>query len=158
MWTMDVKAGRRVELERLYREEGNRLWWALLAYSGDRDIASDAVSEAFAQALRRGEALTSPMAWIWKAAFRVAAGELQRRNRLAPLSDEGTYEMAPAGALLAALKKLSPRQRGVIVLHDYAGYRLTEVAEILGTAGPTARVHLHRARKRLRELLEDRDE
>src|SRR5437867_3293331 len=41
MWTMEVKAGRQVELERLYREEGNRLWWALLAYSGDREVASD---------------------------------------------------------------------------------------------------------------------
>jgi DNA-directed RNA polymerase specialized sigma24 family protein len=34
--------------ERLYREEGRRLWWALVAYSGDEDVASDAVAEAFA--------------------------------------------------------------------------------------------------------------
>ena len=45
----------RQDLEVLYREHGSRLWWALVGFSGDRDIASDAESEAFAQALRRGE-------------------------------------------------------------------------------------------------------
>lgn len=37
-------------LERVYREEAPRLWRALVAYSGDPDVASDAVAEAFAQA------------------------------------------------------------------------------------------------------------
>jgi DNA-directed RNA polymerase specialized sigma24 family protein len=51
-------------VEVLYRELGKRLWWALAAFSGDRDIASDAESKAFAQALRRGEAIKDPLAWI----------------------------------------------------------------------------------------------
>jgi DNA-directed RNA polymerase specialized sigma24 family protein len=45
-------ADTRRDLETLYREHRNRLWWALVAFSGDREIASDAESEAFAQALR----------------------------------------------------------------------------------------------------------
>lgn len=52
---LDVKT--EVSLEGIYREHGNRLWWAILAYAGDREIASDAVAEAFAQALRRAEDL-----------------------------------------------------------------------------------------------------
>ena len=68
-------------LERIYREHGDRLWWAVLAFSGDREVASDAVAEAFAQALRRGEGLRDPLAWIWRVAFRVAAGELKRRRQ-----------------------------------------------------------------------------
>jgi DNA-directed RNA polymerase specialized sigma24 family protein len=39
------------ELERLYRDEGARLWRALVAFSGDREVAADAVAEAFARAL-----------------------------------------------------------------------------------------------------------
>ena len=58
----------RSDLEAVYREHGDRLWWAVLAFSGDRDVASDATSEAFAQALRRGDALREPLAWIWRAA------------------------------------------------------------------------------------------
>jgi hypothetical protein len=33
------------EIERVYREAGDRLWWAILAYTGDRELASDAVAE-----------------------------------------------------------------------------------------------------------------
>jgi hypothetical protein len=33
------------DLERLYRERGNRLWWALLAFTGDREVTNDAMAE-----------------------------------------------------------------------------------------------------------------
>jgi DNA-directed RNA polymerase specialized sigma24 family protein len=60
-------------LERLYREDGARLWRALMAFSGDREVASDAVAESFAQALGRGDDLRDPQRWVWRAAFRIAA-------------------------------------------------------------------------------------
>jgi DNA-directed RNA polymerase specialized sigma24 family protein len=41
------------ELERLYREQGDRMWRAVLAFAGDPEVAKDAVAEAFAQALSR---------------------------------------------------------------------------------------------------------
>ena len=79
-------------LEELYRANGDRLWRALLGYTGDRDIASDSVAEAFAQALRRGVAIQDPLRWIWRAAFRIAAGELKTRRWTVPgrtsVSDE----------------------------------------------------------------------
>jgi DNA-directed RNA polymerase specialized sigma24 family protein len=40
---------RSAEIERLYREGGDRMWRAVLAFAGDPEIASDAVAEAFAQ-------------------------------------------------------------------------------------------------------------
>jgi DNA-directed RNA polymerase specialized sigma24 family protein len=89
----DVIVSARQDLEVLYRENGDRLWWALVAFTGDRDIASDAESEAFAQAIRRGEAIRDPLAWIWKAAFRIAAGELKERGRQAPPLSEPSYEL-----------------------------------------------------------------
>jgi DNA-directed RNA polymerase specialized sigma24 family protein len=62
-------------LEALYRLDGGRLWRAVLMYTGDREVASDAVAEAFAQALRRDQAIRDPR-WVWRAAFRIAVGEL----------------------------------------------------------------------------------
>lgn len=44
-------------LERLYREDGERLWRAVFAYAGNRDVADDAVAEAFTQAIGRGDEL-----------------------------------------------------------------------------------------------------
>jgi len=48
------------ELERLYREQRDRMWRAVFAFAGDSEVASDAVAEAFAQALKRGVAIRSP--------------------------------------------------------------------------------------------------
>jgi RNA polymerase sigma-70 factor (ECF subfamily) len=144
--------------EALYREHAERLWRAVFASTGDREVASDAVAEAFAQCLRRGDAVRSPKAWLWRAAFRIAAGEMQRRRRPPVVEVDRAYEL-PEGpmALVRALRALPERQRAVLVLHYYADYRTREIAEILGSSAATVRVHLSRGRTRLRELLEETD-
>lgn len=142
------------DLETVYREHGSRLLRAVIAYVGNREVAIDAVSEAFAQALRRGEAIRAPLPWVWRAAFRIAAGELKRRARESGTMPELTYEMEdPTGDIVGALGQLSPMQRGSVVLHHYAGYPVKEVADILASTTPAVWVHLNRGRKRLRELL-----
>jgi RNA polymerase sigma-70 factor (ECF subfamily) len=154
-----VDSGTHAAIERLYREEGRRLWWALVAYSGDRDIASDACAEAFAQALGRTDEIRDPGAWIWKVAFRVAAGELKRRratdHRVPDVADPASQ---PAEELVALLRRLPDHQRAAIVLHYYADRSVAEIAEALGVSPATARVHLHRGRRRMKQLLEDTDD
>jgi DNA-directed RNA polymerase specialized sigma24 family protein len=146
-------------LERLYLEDGARLWRALVAFSGDREVASDAVAEAFAQALGRGDDLRDPQRWVWRAGFRIAAGELKVRRRFqAQVFDTG-YEMTePPAQLIAGLARLSPNQRAALVLHYYVGYSTKEIAGILGSSAATVRVHLSQGRKRLRRILEERDD
>src|SRR5206468_12282476 len=108
-------------LEGVYRMHGKRLWWALLAFTGDHEIASDAVSEAFAQALRGAHRIRSPEKWVWRVAFRIAAGELKERRRYGRPED-ASYELDErAQAVVSALGRLSPRQRMAVVLHYYAG-------------------------------------
>jgi DNA-directed RNA polymerase specialized sigma24 family protein len=68
-------------IERLYRERGDRIWRVVLAFSTDPEVASDAVTEALAQVLRRGDEVRDPERWIWRAAFRIAAGKLKERRR-----------------------------------------------------------------------------
>ena len=146
-------------IERLYREHGDRIWRGLLAFAGDPEVASDAVAEAFAQVLRRGAEVRDPERWVWRTAFRVAAGELKRRRRSDVLTTEGSYEMeVPARDLIVALGALSERQRASVVLHDGAGYPAREVARIVGSTEAAVRVHLMRGRRRLRELLKDDDD
>lgn len=145
-------------LERLYREQGDRMWRAALAFAGDPEVASDAVAEAFAQALRRGDAIRDAERWVWRTIFRVAAGELKARARTVPLERKGAYEMEePARELVAALARLSERQRAAVVLHHAAGYPVREVASIIGSTPAAVKVHLLRGRRRLRELLKETD-
>ena len=146
------------ELERLYREQRDRMWRAVFAFAGDREVASDAVAEAFTQALRRGAAVRSPERWVWRAAFRIAAGELKRGRaetlELPDVADPADDMDDRATDLVAALRTLPHKQRAAIVLHHTMGYPAKDIAAIIGTTAPGVHVHLSRARKRLRELLE----
>jgi RNA polymerase sigma-70 factor, ECF subfamily len=146
------------QLGELYRSEGPAMWRALLAFTGNEAVAEDALSEAFAQALARGDALREPARWIWRVAFRVAAGELQERRRGQPLELEPSYELPESiDHVIAALGQLSPNQRLTVVLHDYADRPVAEVAATIGASRATVHVHLSKGRKRLRDLLEDDD-
>jgi RNA polymerase sigma-70 factor (ECF subfamily) len=148
------------QIERLYRERGDRIWRGLLAFAGDPEVASDAVAEAFAQVLRRGEEVRDPERWVWRAAFRIAAGELKDRRRTVETTTAiESYEMEePARDLVVALGSLSERQRASVILHDAAGYSAREVAKIVGSTEAAVRVHLMRARRRLQELLKHDDD
>jgi RNA polymerase sigma-70 factor (ECF subfamily) len=143
-------------LEGVYRDEASRLWRSLVAYSGDREIASDAVAEAFAQALRGGAAIREPDRWVWKVAFRVASGELKARDRIGEEAPELSYEMPDdALAMTALLRRLPTKQRAAVVLHYYADLPNERIAQVLGITTATVRVHLSQGRKRLKQLLEE---
>jgi RNA polymerase sigma-70 factor (ECF subfamily) len=144
------------EIERVYREQGDRLYYAVLGYTGDREVAREAVAEAFARAINSMDSIRTPVPWVWRVAFRVARDELRRRGRQVPLRDSVVSAPEPPD-LMEALAQLSDRQRASIVLHYYAGYSLDEIAEILGTRKGTIGTHLHRGRARLEQLLEVRD-
>lgn len=149
---------REQEVERLYRTEGGKLWRAVMAYCGDPEVASDAVSEAFAQVLSRGTAVRDPRSWLWRSTFRIAAGELQKGRRTIDSFSDVTYEMPePISDVLLALRTLSPKQRAAVILHDYADLPTSDVARILGVGQATVRVHVSKGRRRLRRLLEEHD-
>ena len=145
-------------VEAVYSEHGPRLYRSLLAYAGDIHIAEDAMAEAFAQALRRGDELRDPERWIWRAAYRIAAGALKERRQNPVASLEESYELPDApGWVMEALEKLPERQRACVVLHYYADLRVRDVAHALGTTTPAVKVALMRARRQLRTLLETSD-
>lgn len=55
--------------------------------------------------------------------------------------------------LVTALKKLTPRDVALVTMTALDGYRVNEVAALLGLTEGNARVRLHRAHGRLRHLL-----
>jgi RNA polymerase sigma-70 factor (ECF subfamily) len=144
-------------IERAYREEHERLWRSLLLFTGDRDLADDAVAEAFVQLLRRGNAVRDPARWVWRSAFAIARGELRTRRRSGELPDVPVEMPESTVDVVRALTSLSAKQRAAVVLHHYAGYSTKEIASIIGSTPSAVGVHLHRARARLRTLLEESD-
>jgi RNA polymerase sigma-70 factor (sigma-E family) len=55
--------------------------------------------------------------------------------------------------ILAALRRLSPKQRAVIVLRHYEGLSDEEIATVMGTSVGTVRSNIHRGLAHLRTLL-----
>ena len=145
------------DIEQIYRDQGDRLYYALLAYTGDRDIAQEAVAEAFARALASASSIREVVPWVWRVSFRLAAAELRERARHGSGSEIQESPSPKPHELFEALAQLSERQRASIILHYYVGYSLEEIASILGTRKGTIGVHLHRGRARLQELLEEHD-
>lgn len=134
------------------------------------DLAPDVTQEALIRAWRalprfRGDAALST--WLHRITVNTAWTMRKRASRhdAAPLDD--TFEDLSAGPehagvlvgvradLREALAKLTPGQRAVVVLRDVYGWSHAEVGRELGITQTTAKVRLHRARKRLRELLEE---
>lgn len=173
----------RASVEALYRADGARLWRAVYAFAGDEEIASDAVAEAYAQVLARGDAVRDAAAWTWRAAFRISAGALKARRsddrRVQPIDQAIDAEAGRGGTgrgdagfggrtpayldrhgdpdLLAALARLPRNQRAAVVLFYYADLPIRAIADRLGTNALAVRANLSRGRRRLRELLGDRD-
>jgi DNA-directed RNA polymerase specialized sigma24 family protein len=145
--------------EEIYRRESPKLWRALVLHTGSGEIASDAVAEAFAQGIARGAAVRTPGAWVWKAAFMIARGDLARRQEMP--TDRGPSGSASPELvmdLVRALARLSSMQRAAIILRYFSGYSVAETAAILGSTRSAVGVHLFRARNKLRDELEDDDE
>ena len=153
-----------------------------LRITRDKDLAADAVQEAFATALAkaaefRGESKLST--WLHRIVYSKAIDLLRRAGREQPAGDDlpelgpddDRLAHAPAWsrppdeilmgaqtreALDAALAELTPTQRAVFELAEVEGLASEEVGEKLGIPAGTARVHLHRARLKLRALLAPR--
>jgi RNA polymerase sigma-70 factor (ECF subfamily) len=104
--------------------------------------------------------------WIYAITRRAAADWHRKRSRRARLS-AGRLEVVDSveanapGAdrerlterVLAEFRRLPNRQREVFDLADLQGKNLNEIAELLGMNPVTVRVHLHRARARIRSRI-----
>ena len=125
----------------------------------DRGRAEDIAQESFIQLLARWKKISAyerPEAWVRRVAIRLAMRAI-RRDRLRVRSETGVE--LPEGLepidvdLVRAIRTLSGAQRAAIVLFYFEDRPVAQVAAILDCSSATARVHLHRARKRLAELL-----
>jgi RNA polymerase sigma-70 factor (ECF subfamily) len=147
----------RHDLAALFEAESAGVYRTLFAFTGGRaDVAEDATAEAFARALAQGDRLRDPLAWVYRAAFRLAIDDLRREIREGgepPPATVAGPEPSPVGD---AIRRLSPNQ-GAVTLRYVLDLDVREVAHRMGIATPTVRVHLHRARARLRELLHDEE-
>jgi RNA polymerase sigma-70 factor, ECF subfamily len=150
------------DYDEIWRESGATLWRSVYAYAGgQREVADDAVAEAFARAMSRDGEVRDPLAYLYRIAFRVASAELARRKREEAQMPEQTIadpNQNGLSDLFGALRRLTPAQRAAVYLHYRADLPVREVAHLTGMSSAAVKVHLMRGRRRLRELLGAEDE
>jgi RNA polymerase sigma-70 factor (ECF subfamily) len=81
-------------------------------------------------------------------------------DRAAPGREIGGPDLLLTGLidrvnLQRAVEQLSPAHKIVFVLHYIQGYKHHEIAEMMNCSVAASKGHLHRARKRLRDLLRE---
>src|SRR2546430_11745082 len=147
-----------------------RLWAHCDGMTGRRAEAADLSQEAIARAIERADDLQSADAegWLFRMATTVCLDHLRRDRRtrsITDLVDPIAFDDVPAAAagpeatallrddvrlaVVAALQRLAPKQRAVLLLHDVCGLPLAEVATTIGTNGNAAKATLRRARAAL---------
>lgn len=138
----------------VYESDHARLWRSLYAFTSSPAIADDAAAEAFAQALRRGDEIRDVQAWVWRAAYAIARGELKRRGSSGSFPEMSFDDQSEGVAdLLDRLGSLSRGDRELLVLCHVGGWKPGELARVTGVPAGVIRVRLHRATRRARDLL-----
>jgi RNA polymerase sigma-70 factor (ECF subfamily) len=128
------------------------------------DVVQEALAKA-AEAFPTAGGIERPESWLFRIAHNAALDALRRRRRQATVrSDADLADLVDAGAAadarvaaaasLAAFMHLPATQRSCVVLMDVLGHSLAETGEILGVSLPAVKAALHRARGRLRGLVD----
>ncbi len=141
-------------------------------------VAEDLTQEAMLRAHQGIAGLKDPdrlLPWLYRIATNACRDHFRKEKRagesfpgggdsisLEDLRDENApqldkvIECAEMGACVRRyFERLPDAYRAVILLHDLEGMTNPEIAKLLGISLDTAKVRLHRARNRLRELLVD---
>ncbi len=146
-----------------------------LAYrlTGNRDDAGDVVQDAYVRAyraIRRFRGDSSFSTWMYRITSNCASTHLSRRTRqrteelsddvpIVDLRPEQDPSLRAEAAVLRhhidrAIRALPERLRQVVVLRDLHDLSHSEIAAKLGITPSAAKVRLHRARQRLRTVLQ----
>jgi RNA polymerase sigma-70 factor, ECF subfamily len=164
--------------ERIYRLHSQRVYaLCLRMMRGNSAEAEELTQESFLQLFRkigtfRGESAFST--WLHRLAFNIVLMRLRKRSFQVISMDEvlepgentpglheyiGAPDQRLSGSvdrmdLERALKQLPRGYRAVFILHDVQGYEHNEIAAIRGCSLGNSKSQLHKARARLRQLLE----
>jgi len=159
--------GGKLDLEELYYASYRRLVVQLYAICGDVADAEDAVQEAFVIAIRKERELrrvANPEAWVRTAALnRLRRGwrhaSVVRKYQPRVPGPQVPVEAGPDHvAIVTALARVDRDQREVVVLHYLADLGIAEIAGELGIPEGTVKSRLSRARARLADLLNEKED
>jgi RNA polymerase sigma-70 factor (ECF subfamily) len=165
------------DIEAIYEQYGRRVFSWCLRIARNVEDAEDLTQEAFLLLCRkintyRGESAFST--WLYRLATNVALMRMRRKSppqtpideilethegAINPRQELRTFDRTLAASVARLdmdrmFEQLPGGYRKALFLHDREDYSHPEIAELTGWAIGTSKSQLHRARRRLRKLLE----
>jgi len=168
----DAQRGNEMAFATLYDAHAGRVYALCLRLSADRVMAEELVQDVFVRVWEnlgsyRGESAFTT--WLHRVTLNTvlekARSGNRRRLRVQIAADFANIHTELDGAAAApdlcaaidletAVEMLPAGARAVFVLHDVEGYGHAEIGMLLGIAEGTSKAHLFRARRLLRERLD----
>ena len=172
-----AQRGDAAAFEFIYRLHCRRVYALCLRIARDPNEAEDLTQEAFLQLFRkidtfRGESAFS--SWLYRLTANLALMRFRKKKlnstsldqlttsdeeNSTPHDEFGVNDLRLTGLfdranLQKAIHQLPEGCKALFILHDVKGYEHNEIAKMLGCSIGTSKSQLHRARKRLRKILE----
>lgn len=159
----------------LFSTYHDRIYRYVLGMIRDPAESEDLTQETFLRAFRHRDSLRDPSAargWLYRIATHVCLDRLRQRAPHLPLDSEeaaGRVESAASAAPSAlevterketsacvqrCLDILSDSYRAVLLLHDAHSLTAAEIADLLGVEVGAVKIRLHRARRKLQQVME----
>lgn len=163
------------EADSLFSTYHDRIRRYVLSLVHDPAEAQDLTQETFLRAYRRRDSLRDPNAvrgWLYRIATHVCLDRL--RQRTVTVSLDGKEGEPPVNSLPSewpsaqeiaereqtgvcvqrCLDFLSDSYRAVLLLHEAHSLTAQEIADLLGESLGTVKIRLHRARRKLKEIMD----
>ncbi len=155
-------------LKSLYQAYHGEICLYLYSLCGDRGLAEDLTQDTFLKALLSLDAChTNMRAWLYRVArnlyfnHRKRMGRMESREDLPPAPSEtadlptGLIQAEQRKMLYRALQRLDRRKREILQLQYFGGLSQAEIAGILGLSPGNVRVLALRAKRELKQILEE---
>ena len=149
----------------LFRRHRDRMWAVALRTTGNRELASDCVQDAFISAFRRASSYRGDAAvttWLHRIVVNACLDRLRRDK---PTSQLPEYELADRRHAEAsvdvrldvrqALDRLPEGQRLALILVDMHGLSVLEAAQVLDVAEGTVKSRCSRGREAMAQMLRE---
>jgi len=155
---------------RVYESTRGRLYAYALSMARERDLAADAVQEAYVRLFQNSPAIASPavvVSWLFSTARNYLLNHHRLEKRFTPAEEDPAsladsapepFEAEDERAYLRRLvDALGPLHREAILLREYEGMSYDEIAKVTGVPVSTVKMRLFKARKALAERFEKRE-
>lgn len=170
-----AKNGNLKSFEKILFQYEKAIFNYLLKITGQKQDAEDLAQETFIKlylSLDKIEIDKSFKAWLYKIATNTAYDWLRRKKKQPFLSNiediqekiesetnksDPAYYMEQKETVNAGLDKINPAHRSVLLLYYFQDFSYGEIADILGIPVNTVKTHLYRAKRSLKEKIQDPD-